>query len=83
MPYQFFAIITPYVPDAGLVHKAPEEVFYPRVGTGLYFYDDHTAGYPFDKPVAYSHLWDELSNVVFYDVNIYHKGSEESLNVST
>lgn len=83
LPYQFYVIITPYVKGEGVVQKIPDEIYYPKVGSGFYFYDTHDAGFPFDKPVPYSDMWKEVENAFFYDVSIYHKGTEESLNVST
>ncbi|GJQ73635.1 hypothetical protein Trydic_g13978 [Trypoxylus dichotomus] len=83
MPYQFFVIVTPFVKGDSVAVKQTDERVYPRVGTGFYIYDKRSLGFPFDLPVKDSYVWTKVTNKIFYDVKIYHKDTEELLNVST
>ncbi|KRT83389.1 hypothetical protein AMK59_4478 [Oryctes borbonicus] len=82
MPYQFFVIVTPYDKTASNVQKGTEERVFPRVGTGFYIYDKLHFGFPFDLPVKDVDVWQHISNYKFQEVKVYHKATEESLNVS-
>lgn len=72
MPFKFFFYVCNFSDDQSI--KMESRIW------GSNTFDLHPMGFPLDRPV-YSHNF-TLPNMYFKDVMIYHKGSEETMNLT-
>ncbi|EFA09144.1 hexamerin 3 precursor [Tribolium castaneum] len=78
--YQFYVIVSPYVPYQG--QQTDSKYYYPRVGSGAQYLDNYPLGYPFDRPVHYDQVYNNIPNSFVYSAKIYHRDVED-INASS
>jgi len=80
--YQFYVIVSPYVPYKGQQASTHSEYYYPQVGTGQHYIDNYPFGFPFDRPIQYGQFFYQVPNAYFYTTKIYHRHADD-INAST
>jgi hypothetical protein len=80
--YQFYVIVSPYVPYKGQENYDHAKYYYPRVGSGAQHIDNYPFGYPFDRPIHYDQIYHNIPNSYFYTTKVYHRHADD-INAST
>lgn len=75
--YQFYVIVSPYVPYQGQQQADTSKYYYPRVGSGAQYIDNYPLGYPFNRPIYYEQVYYNIPNAYVYNAKIYHRDVED------
>jgi len=79
MMFQFFFMITEFIPPKNEQFTGYDKTLSCGVGTGARFIDNLPFGYPFDRPIDEKNWM--TPNMMYHDVNIFHK-TEMDINAA-
>lgn len=77
LDYQFYVIVSPFVPYTPGQAVDGTQFYYPRVGTGAQYFDGYPLGFPFDRPIYSEPFFYNVPNSYFYTAKIYQRAVED------